>query len=714
MTTCDPSPGWNPATTFPYPPVNVQVVSPLTTGCLDIRWDDPSTLNTGPASLLVTATGALVLTGVPAPLRAATATLTLLGSPVAPGARITIGGIDLVSVAGPRTPGGHDFNGSLATATLIAQDIADAINDAANTYEILVSATASGGVVTLTAKAAGAAGNLVTLTTDSPLVMLSGSTLLNGTDADLIQIGGNYTLTAVTGARTPGNNDFSVDGSTFDIAQSIADAINDPANNFTSLVTAEANSGRVTLLAVLPGVQGNTIWVGTTSSVIVLEGLSSNGFLQGGSGIVECTGRSNSQWEIVGVNIYRSDEGERGPYYRINDFPVGIQFYRDCTDNIRIETEVVDWDWGWLFKGDAPNDRRWVFRTRQRPIVKKDGPAVAANAPSDVVVTIDGVVVPVDSVFGPTGEIKLINIPTWDLARQLRIDPLLPNPDGSSTVTVTYYWNRNLVDGRLDHRRQIFYRVTTVAIDPSTPSGLVETPLEYAPPVSVMEVETLDYIWREAIKRNNWILEQGGERVKLFIRKQKGVRCTCGWDPRMFEYYKQPKADCELCFGTGWVGGYEGPYDIIVAPEDAERRIEQTPNGRHLNFQYEVWTGPSPVITQRDFLVKQTGERFSIGPVHTVTARGAPLQQSFTIAYLDECDIRYRLGIGGLAELPWPETRYTLERTACNDAPPYPVGADYQATPMETEAANIDDGREQRGRTPVWQHITYGSGGGGS
>ena len=711
MSSCDPSPGWAPSTEFPLPPMNLQVVSPLVTGCLDIRWDNPAIISTGPTTTLVPATGALVVQGIPNVLTAASVTVTVMAAPVPAGQTLTIGSIPLTSVAGPRLPGGHNFNGSLGSTTLIAQDIADAINDAANNYETIVSAVAVGGVVTVTAKVAGAIGNTITFVSSTVTLRTSTAALVGGLDPDILQIGGLYYLVAVSGPRTPGGNDFSVSGTTFDVADSIAEALNDPANNFVALVTADSDFGRVTLLAVLPGVEGNTIYVGTSSNVITLEGLDANGFLQGGSGLVECVGRSNSQWTIIGVNIYRSDEGERGPYRRLNDFPIGNFFYRDCTDNVLIKEEVVDWDWGWIFKGDAPNDRRWVFRTRYRPIVKPEGPAVAANAPSDVTVSIDGEIVPVDKVFGPTGEITLINIPIFDIVRQKHVEPVLPNSDGSSSVVVTYYWNRNLVETRLDHRRQIFYRITTVALDPSTPSGLIETPLEYSPPASVMDVETLDYIWREAIRRNNWILEQGGERVKLFVKKKAGIRCTCAWDVRMFAYYKQPLATCELCFGTGWVGGYEGPYDIIIGPEDADRRIEQTPTGRHLNFQYEVWTGPSPVVMQRDFIVKQTGERFSIGPVRTVTSRGAPLQQHFTVAYLDECDIRYSIGVGGLAQLPWPETRYTLERTACNDSAPYPVGAEYQATPMETEVGKIEDSREIRGRTPVWANINYGGNG---
>ena len=94
--------------------------------------------------------------------------------------------------------------------------------------------------------------------------------------------------------------------------------------------------------------------------------------------------------------------------------------------------------------------------------------------------------------------------------------------------------------------------------------------------------------------------------------------------------------------------------------------------------------------------------------------RGLILQQAFAIGYLDMGDIRYRVPMGALERLPWPETRYSNPEDAPCESPqdPYPVGFDYQATPMMSEAAKIPDGREQRGRTPVWQNIMYGGGGG--
>jgi hypothetical protein len=684
-------------------------MSPYIAGCFDIRWDDPATLNTGPTFTTVAATGTLLVSGTPAVQVTATGSVTVTTTPLVAGQVLTIGGVDLTATAGARTPGANNFNATLGSVNLLAAEIAAALSDANNSFQGIVTASAAGAQVTLTAVDGGAAGNSVTLTTTLTGVLLSAATLTGGVDGDTVTING-LDLTAVSGARTSGNNDFSVDGTNFDVAQSLADAINDPANALVAYVSATAEFGEVTITSLLVGVLGNDIGLSTTSTVITASGTT----LSGGLGTVDCLGESNSRWNIVGVNIYRSDTGERGPYFRLNSFPIGGTFFRDCTDNQLVEDELVNWEYQWIDKGDAANNRLWRFRTHFSPVVKREGQAIAADAPSDVIVSIDGQVVPVEAVFGPTGEVTLINRPTYDPSTEKIIPPVLPADDGSSEVLVTYYRKANFVRTDLEQKAKIFYRLTTVSIDPTgtTPSGYVETPLGHVPPVSPMNVEALDYIWRRAIKYNQWILEQGGERVKLFIQRGSGVRCPCQWDERLFEFSEQPTNNCADCYGTGWLGGYEGPIPLIIGPDEADRRVSQTAYGRRLEHNYEVWTGPSPMLSQRDFIVKQTGERYTIGPVRRPTVRGRILQQHFTLSYLDECDIRYQVPVVGTTTLPWPQTRYTRPEDApCVESDPYPVGYDYEAVPMGTEVDKIPDGREQRGRTPVWANLTYGGDG---
>jgi len=424
----------------------------------------------------------------------------------------------------------------------------------------------------------------------------------------------------------------------------------------------------------------------------------------------------NAAYTVVGVNVYRSDVSDRGPFYRINEFPVGGTFYRDWTQNVQI-TETVTWA-DWKYKGDGPNTRKYSFATKQCPVVKQvpeppyDEPT-HANAVTDVTLTIDGVEVPPNSVFGPTGEIVLINQGYFDVVTEKNVAAILPTEN--SVVEVSYWVNTNHLRSSLD--TSLFYRLTTVVLDSETPSGYKETELDWCKPILSSAVESMDYIWREAVRRNAWILQQGGERVKVFIRRTTGISCNCGLNPRTKEYLGQHSQRCDVCYGTGFVGGYEGPYEVIIAPDDFERRISQGMTGRHKEHSGEVFMGPSPVVTQRDFVVKQTNERYSIGPARRPTNRGNMLQQHFNIAYLDEQDIRYKVPLDGTGEFLRPQTRYGFRQypsmpvdgelnfpeSTAPDQAAYPEGPDSQ-TPMQTDKQPWAEGTQQRGRTPVWEN----------
>lgn len=426
----------------------------------------------------------------------------------------------------------------------------------------------------------------------------------------------------------------------------------------------------------------------------------------------------NANFNVVGVNIYRSDASDRGPYYRINEMPVGGSFYRDRTDYVLIDREKVEWS-AWNFLGNKPNSRQFSFRTQYR-IIKKDIHApyqtpVFGNAPVDATLYVNGEEVAVQGVFGRTGEVTLINQPTFNVGAE-KIEEA-PRPFSEDDLVEVSYWTcKNFLPSGLG--TNLWYRLTTVVLDEEDPSGYSETPLNQSKPCSLMEIEALDYIWKEAVRRNNWILQQGGERVKLFVRKVNGVPCDCTRDQRTLEWGKQPENSCLRCYGTGFIGGYEGPYDTILAPDDGERRISQSAYGRRTEHSYEVWMGPSPVVTQRDFIVKQTNERYSIGPVRRPSNRGNVLQQHFNIAYFDEGDIRYRVPVDGTDSLPWPATRgaeVTMPRTPVTGGKtydeeeswggaPYPEGASPVVTPMATEKTSTPDALEPRGRTKVWQN----------
>ena len=401
----------------------------------------------------------------------------------------------------------------------------------------------------------------------------------------------------------------------------------------------------------------------------------------------------NGRFQLCGVNIYRSFDSEFGPYDRINEFPIGTTFWRDQTTNILVLDEEVPDD-RWILRGIQTGSElqapRFVFRTDRYPIVQEGSQRVPTTNPEDVEVRINGQVARVSRVFGEAGEIEIDPNSYPNVGLQSRDPGTVPSP--GTRVTVSYRYTRSFL--RTDLSQRVFYRVTAVGhllqsdCGPSDPVELLETPLERAAYTSSIEIEKLDWIWREAVRRNRWILDQGGERVKVFIRKQVGVPCFCVSQAT----HRQPLNDCLKCFGTGFLGGYEGPYDIVIAPDDAERKIAQRDIGRTVEHTYEVWSGPSPLLSQRDFLVKINGERYSIGPVRMPTNRGMVLQQHYNIGHLDEKDIRYRVPIDN-------PSRFANQAQLL--VPPLNSPA------QVTDKPGIPDERELRGRTIAWENIVY-------
>lgn len=399
----------------------------------------------------------------------------------------------------------------------------------------------------------------------------------------------------------------------------------------------------------------------------------------------------NSRFQILGVNVYRSFDSEFGPYKRISELPVGATFWRDQTDNELVVEEDVSGNF--ILFGVASTGMggpRYVFKTLHYPIVTEAGRGYPTNLVWDVHVYVDGVEARLSAVNGATGEVELDANTYPEVGTQKEIRPVLPT--NQSRVTCTYRYERDFL--KTDLSQRIFYRVTTVGIPIGsswygcTPDDLVETPLEYAAATNTFETEKLDYIWREAIRRNRYILEQGGERAKVFLRKLVGMPCPC-----FSQIHKQPLNDCLYCYGTGVLGGYEGPYEILIAPDDSEVKITQTELGRTTNHTYEVWTGPQPLLAQRDFIMKVNGDRYSVGAIRMPSNRGNLLQQHFTISSFDDKDIRYKVPV--VDPVRYAASQFT------------PKGPEYGAPDAITEKPGIGDERELRGRTKTWENQQY-------
>lgn len=396
----------------------------------------------------------------------------------------------------------------------------------------------------------------------------------------------------------------------------------------------------------------------------------------------------NNGLTIIGVNVYRSEDSPEGPYVKLNSSPLGQAFYRDQTEEVLITQEDVTHT---LIHTDEP-DGKWYVFAQNTPIVIPGSNGKVSYDPQHVIIEIDDgdgqwLEVPAYALHGDQGRVQLINGYTYNHTVEQIIPPRLPTPPNGK-VRITYRYERHAVRSRLNQR--IFYKATTVAQDPNDNSLTIETPLSEISARSLFDMEEVDWIWKEAIRRNRWILEQGGERVKVFIRKWMGTKCE-SYD----HGYGQSHNDCGTCFGTNYVGGYEGPYDILIAPPEAEKAVELMDMGLRISYDWLSWTVDYPLLNERDVIVRQNNERYVIGPVNYQGQRGAIFQQHFSIAYIDEGDIRYSIPItGGETSVPESSDIFREERKS-------------EASPVINEKPEIPESRIIRGRTVTFENITY-------
>ena len=278
--------------------------------------------------------------------------------------------------------------------------------------------------------------------------------------------------------------------------------------------------------------------------------------------------------------------------------------------------------------------KEYVIYLSKRPVVDNTG----TNNPTDDIahidLTIDGQHAYIRQLQGLEGLIEIETEKVYDEVKKKFFTPIVPNE--FSTVIVKYRVPYSTTNIRL--RKNYFYKVTCVTSNDETDLDLISP--------ECLKPEKMTYILEEAVRRNAWMLDQGGERVLLYIKKRAGINCRCTYRDLKERTHKQPDQDCDICFGSGFVGGFDGPFPIVIAPLTTEQRVQQTERGLKLAYQIETWIGPTPIVSQRDMIIRRNGDRCLVGPLTPVEGPGGVIaQQHFVVEILDTTDIRYKFNI---------------------------------------------------------------------
>lgn len=346
----------------------------------------------------------------------------------------------------------------------------------------------------------------------------------------------------------------------------------------------------------------------------------------------------NAEHVVTGVNVYRSIDSSEGPWTLVNSSPLTVDFYRDQSQNIAVVDEVVNNTTHLRIEEHCV-----VIQTQNYPLVFSETDQTLLTDTDLITVKIDGKQVMVKSINSWTGEIELFSEPEYDPVFERFID--LPVPTNSSVIEISYVYN-NLVlqDDRLVDQR-IFYKVTSVTNDGN------ETRIADAPIASYQDLDALTYIWKNIISKQKFLLEQAGEVAKVFIQRSAGVRCTEHDILDRELYGDDERRTCPVCYGTGFEGGYIGPFDLLIGNFDAATTYKRANKGRKKTKSQETFTINYPVLRQGDIIVRQNGERYVVGPVRRKESNGLLLQQDFELHILQPSDILYKITIPGVPDI---------------------------------------------------------------
>ena len=339
-----------------------------------------------------------------------------------------------------------------------------------------------------------------------------------------------------------------------------------------------------------------------------------------------------------GYNVYRAYD-HPSQWVKINgNIPWQGHFYRDATVLTQKTYTVQAKDF--VEQGEFG---KWGIKLPEVAYSSLVvGRPVVATSPDDVTVTVDGKALRPVMVVGLDQTVWMQMDNTLPQDGAVTDFPLKSTTDagkadysGVQEWKVTYNALTNFVDIYTTLTRT-YYTVVPVG-----DRGEIHTPGAVGTPVvNSQEVDRMDYMQREMVRRNAWIFEQVGEPAYVMFRKTRGTSCGCKGTG-----LGQPRTGCPICFEVGFVGGYYGPYDILFIDPDTAATRELDEGGIKVTREARSYLTNTPIVQDGDLIIRRNGERLVINGVTYKSPRGVILQQDFNVTLLNKGDTRYLIPV---------------------------------------------------------------------
>jgi len=173
-----------------------------------------------------------------------------------------------------------------------------------------------------------------------------------------------------------------------------------------------------------------------------------------------------------------------------------------------------------------------------------------------------------------------------------------------------------------------FSEVSQITIEPQARAGLNSY---------------LTRVLKEEVRRNTEIYYPNfAEEFVLLSRKYSGQRCSLCWDDDLMQ---ATNPYCDLCFGTGYAGGYN-KYTLkgqFQYPTEAYMSEPQDVGEWWTGRMIELIAEPKIPIRSRDIVVRKDGTRWMVGRIQYSRIAGAIIHQTATLYLIDTNHIAYRI-----------------------------------------------------------------------
>lgn len=342
---------------------------------------------------------------------------------------------------------------------------------------------------------------------------------------------------------------------------------------------------------------------------------------------------ADSKDATKGYNVYRAYDYPTN-WVKLNQHGPWLgHFYRDMTTLTQVTYSVQPQDF--IEKGEVG---QWVIRLPDVPYTTvHNGRVNVSNSADDVTVITDGI------------SRRPTSVNAFDRTVTMLIDNTLAQGGAVSDTAQTNTGDVSVTDYNGVQQWQVVYNKLTNYVDiyaalnrtyytvvPVGDKGELHAPGEKGTIVkNTQEVDNIDWVYEEMVRRNEYLFETTGEPAMIMFRMWRGERCGCTFGS------EQPKTGCPICFETGFVGGYIGPYDFLFVPPDSALVRVLDEGGIKTTRDSRSYMTRTPIIQDGDLILRANGDIMVISNVVYKMPRGIILQQDFTVQLLPPGDTRY-------------------------------------------------------------------------